>query len=60
MNTLLVHIARSSWFVGRRFARRIATFNNSCIRRQVKALLPLWDGTDPALRGLTARRGTVR
>lgn len=55
MNMLLVQEARSSWFAGRRFARRIATFNNSCIRRHVAALLPLWDGTDPALRGLTAR-----
>ena len=56
MNKILVQVACSSWFVGRRFVRRIASFNSCRIRHDSAAYLPLWDGTDPALRGLTARR----
>lgn len=60
MNTFPVHIVNSRGVAWRRFARRIVSFSICRIRRHVAAYLPLWDGTDPALRGRKAHRDAFR
>lgn len=57
MKILCAHPGRFSGAARRRFARRFVSFNNSQNCRHLASYLPLWDGTDPALRGLTTDPG---
>lgn len=57
MTFFLTHLTGFSGREERRFSRRFVSFKTSNIRRHLASYRPLWDGTDPAMRGLVADTG---
>lgn len=57
MNFHLIHLRSFPGREERRIARRFVSFNTSTSCRHLASYRPLWDGTDPAMRGLVAAAG---
>lgn len=57
MTFFLTHLRSCSGREERRFARRFVSLTSAPNCRRLASYLALWDGTDPAMRGLVADAG---